>query len=60
MAIRRNTAQLPKAIEAPAPTAWPMITALGLTLGLRRTGYQSGGQRGRDGAGDRRRSRMVR
>jgi hypothetical protein len=25
-------AQLPKAIEAPAPTAWPMITALGLTL----------------------------
>ncbi len=23
---------LPKAIEAPAPTAWPMITALGLTM----------------------------
>lgn len=25
-------ARLPNAIEAPAPTAWPMITALGLTL----------------------------
>ena len=25
-------AQLPNAIESPAPTAWPMITALGLTL----------------------------
>lgn len=24
--------QLPKTVEAPAPTAWPMITALGLTM----------------------------
>ena len=25
-------AKIPNTIEAPAPTAWPMITALGLTL----------------------------
>ena len=33
MASEERVTQLPETIAMPAPTAWPLVTALGITLG---------------------------